>query len=320
MARKSKVSQDMEEWLELFPTAVQRKRYGSLLEVYNQPGTIEEAAFQHSVLCQAFLPYRNPGDAVRKYEQKQGNAILLLKAGELLNPKTESYQEVGIPYGAKARLVLAYINTMAIRTQSPVISIEDTLTAFVRSLGLDTGGRTIKAVKDQLNRLAGASLKIGFIINDSTARTANLEIMDGLELWLSNDDNQRVLWPGVVKLSEKYYENLMDHAVPLDERTLAALANNAMALDIYAWLTQRLHRVPHNRPAFVSWKALSDQFGGSNYTRISKFRHNFRTSLKLVQQFYREARLTDDNRGLTLYTSPTPIQKTSLLIKGSPKK
>jgi len=34
------------------------------------------------------------------------------------------------------------------------------------------------------------------------------------------------------------------HAVPLDERALAGLAHSSLALDIYAWLAQRLHRVP----------------------------------------------------------------------------
>ena len=33
---------------------------------------IEDAIFQHSVLCQTFLPYRNPGDDVKIWQQKCG--------------------------------------------------------------------------------------------------------------------------------------------------------------------------------------------------------------------------------------------------------
>lgn len=33
-------------------------------------------------------------------------------------------------------------------------------------------------------------------------------------------------------------------AVPLNETAVMRLAHNAMALDIYTWLAQRLHRVP----------------------------------------------------------------------------
>jgi hypothetical protein len=41
-----------------------------------------------------------------------------------------------------------------------VIEVEDSLTAFVRSLGLDTGGRTIRTLKDQLGRLAVATVRL----------------------------------------------------------------------------------------------------------------------------------------------------------------
>ena len=34
-----------------------------------------------------------------------------------------------------------------------------------------------------------------------------------------------------------------------------------MALDIYCWLAQRLHRIPTGQPQFVSWGAIYDQFG-----------------------------------------------------------
>ena len=31
------------------------------LKIHTIPGKIDDAIFQHSVLCQTFLPYRNPG-------------------------------------------------------------------------------------------------------------------------------------------------------------------------------------------------------------------------------------------------------------------
>jgi hypothetical protein len=41
----------------------------------------EQIAFQHTVLCQTSLPYRDQGDSVRKWERKQGNVSLLIEAG-----------------------------------------------------------------------------------------------------------------------------------------------------------------------------------------------------------------------------------------------
>ena len=70
-----------------------------------------------------------------------------------------------------------------------------------------------------------------------------------------------MLWPSVVRLSQEYFESLASHAVPLDERAIAALANSPVALDVYAWLAQRLHRIPKNKLQQVSWPALYEQFG-----------------------------------------------------------
>lgn len=288
-------------------TPVAARRFGNLVSILHKSGEIEDAAFLHSILCQTFLPYKDPGNEVREYLKVQGNAHLLLKAGELFNPRSKAFEQVALPYGPKARLVLAYINTIAIRTQSPVIPVEDSLTAFVKKLGLDTGGKTITAVKEQINRLAGATIRIGYVTGEDKGLTSKLDIIDSLELWLAKDDNQRVMWPGMVKLSDKFHNSLMEHAIPLDERVLAALANNAMALDIYVWLAQRLHRVNAQKPQIISWKALQEQFGGG-YANPRKFRQNFRERLQLVLKFYQDAKIEDMERGLKLKNSPPPIQ------------
>lgn len=292
-------------------TPLVSKRVEASISIRENRGEIDKAAFMHSVLCQTFLPYRDPKD-VREYYQRQGNAVLLLKAGELMNPKTQEFHKVGLPYGAKARLVLAHINTMAIKTQNPVVSVEDSLTAFVKRLGLDTGGKTIKSVKEQVMRLAGSTLRIGYMTEENKARTAKLDIIDDMEVWLAKDDRQRVLWSGVIKLSDKFFNSLCEHSIPLDERALASLANNAFALDIYCWLAQRLHRVRHDKPQFITWGALKEQFG-SNYKTMKKFREKFRATLKLVQYIYPDAKLEDVGiRGILLKNSPPPISYRSL--------
>ncbi len=287
-------------------TPVRARRYNGLVSILQKSGEIEDAAFLHSILCQTFLPYKDPGE-VREYLKVQGNAHLLLKAGELFNARAKTFQQVGLPYGAKARLVLAYINTVAIRTQSPVIPVEDSLTAFVKKLGLDAGGKTIASVKEQINRLAGSTIRIGYATGEESGVTAKLDIIDSLELWLTKEENQRVMWPGTIKLSEKFHNSLMEHAIPLDERVLAALANNSMALDIYVWLAQRLHRVSANKPQVITWKALEEQFGGG-YSRTRKFRQNFKERLQLVLKFYHDAKIEETERGLKLKHSPPPIQ------------
>ncbi len=44
-----------------------------------------QLAFQHTVFCQTSLPYRNPGDDVRKWKRTNGSVVLQLEAGDAWN-------------------------------------------------------------------------------------------------------------------------------------------------------------------------------------------------------------------------------------------
>jgi hypothetical protein len=116
-----------------------------------------------------------------------------------------------------------------------------------------------------------------------------------------------VLWPSYIRLSLDYFDSLMRHAVPLDERALAALAHSAMCLDVYVWLAQRLRRVPPGAPQFIPWTALHQQFG-FGFRRIRAFREHFRTVLAEVHTQYRGARVSLDDRGMELRHSLPPVK------------
>ena len=65
-----------------------------------------------------------------------------------------------------------------------------------------------------------------------------------------------------------------------------------MALDIYAWLAQRLCRVHPHSDAPVPWISLHQQFGHGYTKRIRKFREVFLLTLnKTVLPEYPQARL-----------------------------
>jgi hypothetical protein len=95
--------------------------------------------------------------------------------------------------------------------------------------------------------------------------------------------------------------------VPLNEADLGALAHSAMALDLYAWLAQRLHRIDPHKPAFIPWTALKEQFG-PDYGRMIDFKVFFRNALRAVLTRYQDARVELDNRGMTLRCSPISVR------------
>ncbi|MFO0851852.1 MAG: replication protein RepA [Gemmataceae bacterium] len=261
--------------------------------------------FLHSIQCQCGIPYKNPGDGVLEWDRRQGNASLRIEAGSAIDPRTGDFVRLGLPYGEKPRLVLIHLATEAVRTGSPVVDVEESMTAFARSLGLETNGQQLRALKDQLARLAAATIRMG-VVEEGRAVQVNTQFVSAFDLWFPRQADQRVLWPSSVRLSEEYFQSLGRHAVPLDARAVAALASSSMALDVYVWLAQRLYRVTPGRPQFVDWQSMYEQFG-QGFARVRDFRRRFLQTLHQVAAAYPSARMSADDRGLTLEHSPPPV-------------
>lgn len=311
------------------PTPIQQRLIAASAANIEQPD-LRSLLYQHTVFCQTSLPYRDPGEEARTWERLNGDVHLKVLAGEAMHPDQGRLVPVGLPFGPKCRMVLMHINQRALVTESPHIEIEDTLSKFVRHvLKLDPKGRNLRIVKDQLARLSASSIRLG-IVRDGHALTVNSQIVTAFDVWFPKDDRQRVLWPSTVSLSLDYFQSLITHAVPLEETHIAALSHSALALDIYAWLAQRLHRVPVGKPAFVSWAALYAQFGqGYDPNRVDNFRRVFKVALREVLMLYKTARIEEDERqpprllsqgkrsvwrerpakGLTLHNSPPPVPR-----------
>jgi len=269
--------------------------------------------YQHTVFCQAGLPYRDLGPSIREWERQQGRVSLLIEAGRARDPRSGEWVRLGLPFGPKPRLILAHLNAEALRTSSPEIEIEASLTAFVRRIGLDPKGRNMRVIKDQLARLSAAQIRMAVSYAEEHSRQINTHIVSGFDLWFPKDDRQRVLWPSTVCLSHDYFASLQQRAVPLDERAIAALSHSAMALDTYAWLAQRLHRIASGKPIFITWAALKEQFG-TGYGRMVEFRRVFKRTLEAVLSQYPAARVELDGRGMTLRHSPPPVKGRMALV------
>jgi hypothetical protein len=73
----------------------------------------QQLAFQHTVFCQTCLPCRDPGDDVRRWHRTQGLTMLLVQAGQVLQPRESKVIDVGLPWGTKPRLIMAFLNAEA---------------------------------------------------------------------------------------------------------------------------------------------------------------------------------------------------------------
>lgn len=295
-------------------TPIQRRLIESSVMILGQP-VPEDFLYQHTLLCQTVLPFRDPGPTVRAWEREQGKISLRLEAGSAKDPHG-GYVEVGLPFGPAVRLILCHLNTEALRTGSPVIEVKDSLTAFVHRLqGFAPNGAQIRRAKDQLTRLSASTMRLAASQDGYTVQK-NTHIVSQFTLWAERFKGERLLIPQQIILSSEYFASLQEHAVPLDERAVSALAHSAMALDVYCWLAQRLHRVDPQRGQFLAWTNLHEQFG-QGYKEIRKFRRDFLNVLKLVKAQYPAARFGTDQGGMMLGNSPPPVQRRVVLV-GSP--
>jgi hypothetical protein len=269
--------------------------------------------YQHSVLCQTCLPYRNPGDQELRWTRKNGFLTLEVDAGRAFDNRVSDFVDVGLPYGAKPRLVLFHLNAEALRTQSPVIELERTLSAFVkRTLGLAGHGRNMQSVREQLTRLAASNFRIGKSEADSSI-TVHARILSGFTLWTPEHASKRTAWPTQVQFSPEYFDSLLNHAVPLNESAVARLSHNSMALDAYAWLAQRLHRIGAGKPTVVSWVSLAQQFG-AGYAQVREFRRVFKRTLAQVKVVYPDAKFVLTDAGMHLEHSRPPVARRLLPV------
>jgi hypothetical protein len=203
------------------PTLTQSRIADAAVEIVGEqdPGDL---AFLHTVLAQCGLPYREPG--TRDYFRENGRASLVVSAGHLFDPVKRRPILQGIPYGAKPRLLMIHLCTEAVRTQSPKIRIAESMSGFMRELGLKvTGGRegTIARFKEQLNRLAASRIQLMMAFDDRAVVMNPAPVIKQFDVWFPEDPRQRMLWPSEVTLSSEFFETLISHAMPLDPLALS---------------------------------------------------------------------------------------------------
>lgn len=289
------------------PTPTQMRVIDSSVTIHQKAPEKDkkEIAYHHTVFCQTALPYRQVEERV--WERNNGYVQMSVEAGRTFNPDEGKWTDLPLPFGPKARVIMIHLDTQAVTKQSRLVDIKNSMTAFVKTLqGRDPSGPELRKYRQQSASISNATFRLFAIDENGTPQQANVPIVSGFELWYPKDERQHTLWPSYVELSEKYYDTLIRHAVPLDQRAIAALQHNALALDIYKWLAQRLHRVDSGKPYTLAWPLVQAQFG-QGYSEIRFFRRTFLKTLKIVLTQYPGARVDSNQRGVVLYHSRPPV-------------
>ena len=155
---------------------------------------------------------------------------------------------------------MAWLSTEAVRTQSREISLGDSLSEFMRTLGIySSDGKAYTQLRDQMDRLFHSSVELTYE-HQQVRRFAASHIVDRGEFWWDpKRPDDRSLWDSKIELGEKFFNEIINRPVPLDMNTLAALKRSALGLDFYMWAVYRTFSL--TRPLRLSWPALYRQFG-----------------------------------------------------------
>ena len=188
-----------------------------------------DLGFMARTMALCSLPRSNPGNRLQ-YKRVNGPFTLIMY----------SSGETKLPFGNFPRLILAWVSTEAVRTQNRVLILGSSLAKFMRELGVYSsgGGNVHTKLRNQMKRLFGCTVQLTYKEEHGEA-TVNTVIADRTEFWWNErKPAQSSLWDSKIELSEKFFNEIISHPVPLDMNTLTALSVLRWASTCtYGWST-----------------------------------------------------------------------------------
>jgi hypothetical protein len=279
--------------------------------------TGDEITYLHVIFAQTGFPYK---DVVKgqPFQRRNGQAVIGLTPGYLLDPLTGNLELQGLPYGTIVRRLMLYICNEALRTNSREIDMNRSMGAFIREdmgMGKPTGGDTgnITRLKEMMNRTAATTVTIGLnYLTEKGGRGAATfkpePAISGYNIWEEKSLIGREKFNTIVLLSEPFFEGVQAHSIPLDDRAILALRHSPLYLDTYFNLAQRLHRIAPGKPQKVSAKDLHSQMG-QEYSRTIDFMRKYKAAVDAVRKVYPGMNVVVNPQGAEFHHSKTPVSR-----------
>ena len=295
----------------LTPAAPQALHHFTCLDQIDQLVGASEAdadmGFMARILALCSLPRTNPR---HRYQYKRVNGphtLVMFSSGE-----------TKLPYGNIPRLLLAWVCTEAVRTQSRELVLGASLSAFMRDLGLDSSsGAGRRRLRDQMDRLFNASVSLIYK-DEHRKQFMTSQISDRGEFWWSErKPDEPSLWDSTIRLGEEFFNEVIAHPIPLDMNTLKAMKRSSLGLDLYMWLTYRTFSL--KGPLRLAWPRLYRQFGSnpdqaSDPNIVNSFRTKCLRELKKINRSWPDLHYSTAKGVLILSPSPPRIAPSSLRL------
>jgi len=227
--------------------------------------------------------------ATLPYQQISGNLEVQLENGAHVSIDGTRHWG-GLPYGAMPRLLLAKILTKAVQERRSSFQFAENIWDLYRQLDLQAPDtRAAIRAREQLIRLLGTAWKV-------TSPGGDFQVLNFLSRVRSPAPGRRsdtpvsrskggVLTPsfseGVhVTLAEDFFQDLLEHAVPIDYRAARAL-RHPMSLDLYFLAAYRAWTVKPGSGLRMPFVSLMRAWGTALDPTNKRHRSRFQTRLKI---------------------------------------
>ena len=209
--------------------------------------TDSDLGFMARLMALCSLPRTNPGNRLQ-YKRVNGPYKLVMIAGA----------DNKLPYGNLPRLLVAWVCTEAVRTQSRELVLGSSLSEFMGKLGMDSIGGARTRLRNQMRRLFNAHVQLVYEDKLGEASVSS-SVADRTEFWWNpKQPDETMLWQSKIRLGEDFFNEIIRHPVPIDMNTLQALKRCSLGLDLYLWLTYRTFAL--RTPQRLTWRQLYRQF------------------------------------------------------------
>lgn len=238
------------------------------------------------------LPLRATSETM--WERTDGDVTVILAATPYED--ADGTTQYHLPSGRIAREVIMYLVTSAMMSGSPTIEISRTWRGFLRDMGVPYSSANRRAVERQLRAILNMSVRV----SHRTASTSGTNLSSraclvgsGEDLVFDRDGVLDDAYRSVVILSDEFFDRIAAAPSPV-HGTMRVLRDSwrqivtenphqALAGDVYLWLTGRMSRV--RREVRIPWADLAAQFG-SSMSNDRRWRQQFRSALSVATRAY----------------------------------
>ena len=175
-----------------------------------------DTGFMARLMMLCSLPRTNPGNC-KEYKRVNGPFTLIMFSSSASK----------LPFGNLPRLLLAWLCTEAVRTQSRELVLGSSLSGFMRRLdmvpigGGSRGERT--RLCNQMKRLFNAHIQLAYE-DEQVSASVNPPVASRTGFWWNERKiSERLGWESKIELSEDFFNAIIRHPVPLDMNTLKAM-------------------------------------------------------------------------------------------------